>query len=122
MKNLQELLKQELLSNITERITPNIIKKKNKNKYQLNDTILKQINNFRKLKLKHERSEYQEIEYQENENQAERRILEPREVINEEQQTSQRDNEVKPKQKGLEITKINKSKYHHLFGYNYQNL
>lgn len=50
MKDLQKLLKQELLSNIREKITPNAIKKKNTNNHKLDSTILNQIRYFRNLK------------------------------------------------------------------------
>lgn len=53
-KDPQFLFKQELLSNIKEKITPNTIKKKNTNNRKLDDTILNQIRNFRNRKKNHE--------------------------------------------------------------------
>ncbi|CAG8689279.1 uncharacterized protein OCT59_019500 [Rhizophagus irregularis] len=59
-KNLRNLLKQELLSKISGRVTPNEIKKKKANNRKLNITILNQIKYFRNLKKNHEIQEVQE--------------------------------------------------------------
>ena len=65
-KDLQFLFKQELLRDVKDKITPNKIKKKNRNNYKLDSTILNQIRNFRNLKKNHETK--RSLENQENVN------------------------------------------------------